>query len=145
MDSCKTWIAFLVTVIIERCVVHLKKDCPGCQNGVLSPLLHYHTHFTLLDTIKKYMQTIVNEMDMQSLYNSFLIKFGYFETTEEEFVKLGQSLVRFSTPDAIYYGNYITKENDHALYAEPTYEIQNYEPTPAKEKKSRKRSAPKTD
>ena len=65
MDPHKTWFAFLVTVIIERCVGHLQKDCPGCQTGMMSSILHYHTHLTLLDTIKKYMQTIVDEMDMK--------------------------------------------------------------------------------
>ena len=82
------------------------------------------------------MQTIVQEFDIKSLFNSFIMKFGYFEISEDEFVQYGQSFVQFSTADAIYFGNYITAELDEALYAEPTYQVPVYEPSPcAKSKK----------
>ena len=136
MDSYKTWFAFLCVEVIERCAVTLQKNCPGCQSGLLSPLLHYHTHFNLLDTLKKCMPLVVLEMDIQKLYNDFLLKFGLFSLPEDEFIRLGQSFVRFSTPDAIYYGNYITKENDQLLYSES--HNPSYEPTPIKGKKQKK-------
>ena len=79
--------------------------------------------------MEKYMHLIVLEMDLQQLYNEFITKFGWFDLANDEFVKLGQSFVRFSTADAIYYGKYITKENDAVLYAEPIYE-----PMPIKQK-----------
>ena len=69
-------------------------------------------------------------MDIQKLFHCFLIRFGFFDLPEEELVKIGQYFVRFSTPDAIYYGNYITKENEGGIYcdvAEPEYV-----PTPIK-------------
>ena len=82
------------------------------------------------------MPLVVLEMDIQKLYNDFLLKFGLFSLPEDEFVRLGQSFVRFSTPDAIYYGNYITKENDQLLYSESHNPP--YEPTPIKGKKQKK-------
>ena len=140
MDAFKTWLAFLSAELIERCNIRLKQDCPGCQNNLLSPLLHYHAHFNLLDTLKKYTTMVSVEMDIQKLYNSFLMKFGLFELPEDEFLKLGQSFVRFSTADAIYYGNYITKENDHLLYGEVTIEVPNYTPAPIKVRGRKKKN-----
>ena len=134
MDSFRTWLAFLSAEIIQRCTTRLRQECPGCTAGLLSPLLHYHNHFNLHDAIEKYMPLIVLEMDLQQLYSEFSIKFGLFDLANDEFVKLGQNFVRFSTADAIYYGNYITKENDAALYAEPIYEPTPIKQTPRKKK-----------
>ena len=140
MDAFRTWLAFLSADIIQRCTTRLHLECPGCRDGLLSPLLHYHTHFSLHDTMKKYMDTVVLEIDLQQLFNEFLIKFGLFDLPNDEFVKLGQNFVRFSTPDAIYYGNYINKENDAALYVQPTYE-----PTPIKPKSRKKKLISQND
>ena len=40
------------------------------------------------------------------------------ELSKEEFIAIGQSFVRFSTPDAIFYGKYLTKENDYIIYGD---------------------------
>ena len=134
MDTFRTWLAFLSAEIIQRCTARLQQECPACRDGLLSPLLHYHNHFNLHEMMNKYMHVVVLEMDLQQLFSEFTIKFGLFDLATDEFVKLGQNFVRFSTADAIYYGNYITKENDAALYAEPTYE-----PTPIKQKPRKKK------
>jgi hypothetical protein len=38
------------------------------------------------------------------------------ELSTAEFIAIGQSFVRFSTPDAIFYGKYLSKDNDYAIY-----------------------------
>ena len=114
-----------------RCLDRVKENCEGCRISLLSPLLHQHTHFNLLEALKAKMPEISLQMDIQKLFHSFLIRFGFFDLPEEELVKIGQYFVRFSTPDAIYYGNYITKENECGIYcnvAEPEYM-----PTPIKQ------------
>ena len=55
-------------------------------------------------------------MDIADLFDRFILQFGWFSLNREEFIGIGQSFVRFSTADAIFYGKYITKENDFALY-----------------------------
>ena len=125
MDAYKTWLAFLSVDLIEQCISRLKLDCPGCREGLLSPLLHRHTHFNLLETIKEKMQEAVQEMDVNKVYTNFLIKFTVFDLPQEEMIQLGQSFLRFSTPEAVYFGNYITKENEKHFYPEPQYD-----PTP---------------
>ena len=140
MDTFRTWLAFLAADIIKRCTTRQQQDCPGCRDGLLSPLLHYHNHFTLHDMMKKYMDIVTLEMDLQQLFGEFIIKFGLFDLPNDEYVKLGQNFVRFSTADAIYYGNYITKENDMALYAE-----QIYIPSPIKPKSRKKKPISQND
>lgn len=131
MDPSKSWFTFLAVVIIERCEIRLKEDCAGCKNGLLASILHYHTRFNLLETIKKYSETVALEMDIQKVYNSFLIQFGNFDLPQDEFIQQGQAFVRFSTPEAIYYGNYITKDNQESLYTETISEdTTSYEPIP---------------
>ena len=135
MDVYQTWLAYLSAEIIERCMLRIKDDCQGCKKGLRSPLLHYHNHFSLHEAMKTKMSEVSLQMDIQQLYNKFLIKFGLFELPEDELVKLGQCFVRFSTADAIYYGNYITKDNEKLLYDVTEAE---YEPTPIKGVKRKK-------
>ena len=137
MDAYKTWLAFLSAEIIERCTARIKEECPGCKEGLLSPILHRHTHFNLLETIRAKMPEISCELDVRKLYNSFLIRFGMFDLSEDELVMLGQSFLRFSTPDAIYFGNYITKDNEKLFYNNLEYE-----PTPVNATKRRKITIP---
>ena len=131
MDAYKTWLAFLSAEVITRCLDRVKENCEGCRIGLLSPLLHQHTHFNLLEALKAKMPEISLQMDIQKLFHSFLIRFGLFDLPEEELVKIGQYFVRFSTPDAIYYGNYITKENEGGIYCNVTEP--EYMPTPIKQ------------
>ena len=79
------------------------------------------------------MVVIVPEMNIQELFNKFLVKFGLFELPEKEYLNIGQNFVQFSSPDAIYYGNYINKENDKVLYTE-TMEHPTYEPIKKRKK-----------
>ena len=132
MDVSKTLLAFLSAEIIEQCIVKLKLDCPGCQEGLLSHILHRHTHFSLLETIRLKLPEISTEVDIKKLYNNFLIRFGLFDQPDSELVNIGQCFIRFSTAEALYYGNYITKDNEKHFYEAE------YEPTPVKDTKKRK-------
>ena len=128
MDAFNTWFAFLCAELIDRCTARIKLECQGCKKGLLSPLLHYHSHFNLQETLKEKKQVVSLEMDIQKLYNSFLVKFGLFDLPEDEYIKIGQCFVRFSSADAIYYGNYITKDNEKLIYEAPNEP--EYKPTP---------------
>ena len=90
MDAYKTWLAFLSAEVITRCLDRVKENCEGCRISLLSPLLHQHTHFNLLEALKAKMSEISLQMDIQKLFHSFLIRFGFFDLPEEELVKIGQ-------------------------------------------------------
>ena len=55
-------------------------------------------------------------MDISSLFDQFIIRFGWFSLQRDEYINIGQSFINFSTPDAIFFGKYITYANDSAIY-----------------------------
>lgn len=116
MDCFKTWFAFLSADVLRRCINKSKNECPGCKGALLSPLLHLHNQINLYEKLDRYYNIISTEMDIAHLFDKFIIQFGWLSLNREEFISVGQYFVRFSTPDAIFYGKYITKENDLALY-----------------------------
>ena len=142
MDVYKAWLAFLSSVIIERCQQKLTNDCDACKAGLIAPILHLHNHYNLLDVMKKYTADVIPEMDIGNLFNIFIVKFGFYEAAKEEFVKTGEYFIKFSSAEAIYYGNYITKEHDQALYAEVNYDIPTYTPSTPKPKVTQSNASP---
>ena len=129
MDAYKAWLAFLSSVIIQLCQEKLSNDCDACKAGLIAPILHFHNHYNLLEMMKKYTAVVTPEMDIRKLFNLFIVKFGFFEAPEEELVKTGEYFIKFSSAEAIYYGNYIGKEHDKALYAEVSYDVPTYNPS----------------
>ena len=116
MDCCKTWFAFLSADVIQRCIERSEAECPACTDELMSPLLHFHNQYSLREKLNQYYYRSVLEMDIADLFDRFVMQIGWFTLDREEFISIGQSFVRFSNPDAIFYGKYITKENDFALY-----------------------------
>jgi hypothetical protein len=67
------------------------------------------------------------------LFDKFVVQFGWFSLEREQFLEIAEAFVKFSTPDAIFYGKYITFENDFAIYgatAEYTDNIEYIIPSP---------------
>ena len=116
MDCCKTWFAYLCAEIIDQCIERCQRDCPACRDGFQSPLLHFHLQRNLREKMDLYFHCIIPELDIADLFNKFIIHFGWMELSKDEFISIGQSFVRFSTPEALFYGKYLSKENDFAIY-----------------------------
>ena len=114
MDCNKTWFAFLSAEIIRQCIEICAKECPACIDGILSPLLHHHNELNLREKMERYISRV--EINLSSLFDKFVIQLGWFTLDRDQFVNIGQAFVNFSTPDAIFYGKYITYENDFAIY-----------------------------
>lgn len=114
MDYDKTWFGFLSAEIIRQCIDICAKECLACQNGVLSPLLHYHNELNLHEKMTRYVDRV--ELNLSTLFDQFVIQFGCFTMDRDLFLNHAQAFVDFSTPDAIFYGKYITYENDFAIY-----------------------------
>lgn len=139
MDCCKTWLAFLAAHIVDKCIEHCTNDCPACIDGLLSPLLHRHNELNLREKIEYYFGRVTQQMAISTLFDQFIIRFGWVELQRDEYVNIGEKFIKLSTSDAIFFGNYITYENDKALYA--IYEVEYTKPEkksikPKKRKKS---------
>jgi len=132
MDCTKTWFGCIAAEIIKQCIALCDKECPACNNRILSPLLHYHNELNLREKMEKYIGNTT--LDLPKLFDQFIIRFGVLSLDRDQFVNLGQSFINISTPEAILYGKYINHGNDQALYGE----IEPYEPAePAKKRKKK--------
>ncbi len=139
MDCCKTWFGFLSAEIIRRCIESCKQDCPACKDGLLSPLLHFHIQYSLREKLDHYYYKIVQELNIADLFDRFILQFGWLSLNRDEFISIGQYFTRFSTPEALFYGKYITKENDLGIYGSSTCSDQIEKTSPEKAIKAKKR------
>ena len=116
MDFNKTWFAFISAEIIRQCIDMCAKECLACRDGVLSPLLHYHNELNLREKMVRYVNRV--ELDLMTMFDLFIIRFGCFGLDRDQFLNNAQAFIDFSTPDAMFYGKYITYENDFAIYSD---------------------------
>ena len=114
MDFNKTWFAYISAEIIRQCVDICNKECLACKDGALSPLLHYHNELNLRQKMERYIDRV--ELNLMTLFDLFILQFGWFGLDRDQFLANAQAFIDFSTPDAIFYGKYITYENDFAIY-----------------------------
>ena len=56
------------------------------------------------------------QLDTDSLWDKFVIHFGWFSLDRNPFIQIGNSFVNYSTPEAVFYGKYITHEIDHMIH-----------------------------
>ena len=130
------WLGFIAAEIILRCVEKNLQSCAGCRDGIFSPVLHMHYSLTLHQIIRKFMDATIASIDIDKIFQAYLDKFGP-EIDGDELILLGKHFMQTLTPDALYYGNYVTANNDFAIHnklettsAAPIDPI--YEPTPIK-------------
>ena len=116
MDFNKTWFAYISAEIIRQCIDMCTKECRACKDGILSPLLHYHNELNLREKMVRYVDRV--ELDLTTLFDLFIIQFGWFGLDRDQFLANAQAFIDFSTPDAMFYGKYINYENDFAIYAD---------------------------
>ena len=122
IDHDKTWVGYLTAHIIDRCMEHSMPECLGCIDGILSPLLHRHNNFTLRSKVDCYLPTVLKNMDVSSIFDDFVVRFGFFSLNREKFVDSGKFFLKTATPTSVVFGDYITPSLDFALYGEFSYQ-----------------------
>ena len=119
VDVNKIWLAFLSSEIIQKCMEQSRQDCHACSSNLTSPILHRCHEFGLFDKLKRYMNTV--QIDIDSLWDKFVIHFGWFSLDRNPFIQIGNSFVNYSTPEAVFYGKYITHEIDRMFHQTTEY------------------------
>ena len=114
VDPSKVWLAFLCSELIQKCIELSRQDCHACSSNLASPILHRCHEFGLFDKLKCYMNAV--QLDTDSLWDKFVIHFGWFSLDRNPFIQIGNSFVNYSTPEAVFYGKYITHEIDHMIH-----------------------------
>ena len=87
MDSYKVWLALLSSSGIQRCQEKLVEECDACKVGLMAPIIHFHNHYNLLDTLKKYTTVAASEIDIRKLFTSFIVKFGFLKPLKRSISK----------------------------------------------------------
>ena len=111
------WKSFIVACFVKRTLEVAIQECQGCQDSSLSPLLHAH-HTGLYKKLIIFFEQIRTELqdNLEEVYNQYQQKFG--GTTSPNYGKEGIEFLKNLTPDYLYYGRYITKENDLKIYGD---------------------------
>lgn len=147
IDVNKIWLAFISSEIIEKCMEQSRKDCHACSINLASPILHRCHEFGLFDKLKGYMNTV--QIDIDSLWDKIVVHFGWFSLDRNPFIQIGNSFVNYSTPEAVFYGKYITHEIDrmfHQTVEHPPLNMATAHPTEViKPKKKKPRVTSKND
>lgn len=146
--SSKIWLAYLTAEVVDQCTNICISECPACQNRMFSPLLHYHEELNLKQKIERYLGRVI--IDIANLFDQFIMQFGWFSLDRTQYIQFGEIFLSVTTADAIYYGKYITPQNDFTIYGNQTAIIENNEeneskPTPPSSLKldnNNKRQAP---
>ena len=117
IDHNKTWMGYLTASVIDQCIADCMADCPGCNDNMYSPLLHRHNSFNLRAKVEHYFHQVIYRMNVSSLFDKFIVRFGFYTLDREEFVKSGRYFFNSATPTSIMFGDYVTPSLDTALYA----------------------------
>lgn len=111
------WTGFLAAQIVNRSLEISLAKCPGCESKLKSPLLHLHHQLSLLDKIQSHFNEIKGSMlsSLGQLYDQFQDKLPHSEDLQKDkdiYVNNARMFLISVTPDAIYFGRYLTEMND---------------------------------
>ena len=148
MEYNKAWFAFISAEIIRQCIDVCASECLACRNGVFSPLLHHHNELNLREKLEHYLDRV--ELNLFTLFDRFVVRFGWFTLDRDQLMCHAQAFADFSTPDAIFYGKYITYENDFALYGDCSIDkveidVPSVKEKPIKAKRQKKNATSQND
>ena len=115
-SSSRTWLGYVTAEVVYQCLTLCDEECLACKNGVISPLLHFHNELNLKDKIHRYLDRV--NINLDSLFDQFVIRFGWFALKRDQYIQLADIFLSVSTPEAIVYGKYITHQNDLAIYGQ---------------------------
>ena len=116
----KTWCSYIVSHIVDQCLQYSADSCPGCADGMHSPLLHIHNSTNLRQKIERYFYRVISKINIESTFDDFVILFGYFALDRSKYINIGEVFLQVSNPDSIYFGNYINASLDAAIHTKHT-------------------------
>ena len=135
------WNSFIVACWIKRTLEVAIEECSACQDSRLSPLLHEHYTTGLLKKLTIFFERIRTELqvNLDEVYNQYRTKFTLdcLDFDYSDYSNEGLEFLKNQTPESLYYGRYITKENDLKIYGD----VQIKAPVKKRQKRVHKSSA----
>ena len=113
-EDVKKWTSVLVMEIINRCEEYSIHSCNGCRGRLYSKILHSHYQMSLIDKIKKHLESAKTDLlqNLKGLSEQYIKCDIYtpFEVTSLDLY--AQYFISIMTPDAMLYGKYVNESDD---------------------------------
>ena len=111
------WIGFLCENIVRDVVQLAKLRCPGCDDKLISPLLHLHEQLSLLEKLRHYFEEVRGTLlpTLPELYGTFQDKLPHsndLSKDQECYISVGHNFLLTIGADSLYYGRYLSDLND---------------------------------
>lgn len=121
MTDHDNWFGYLVYVFVKETLAHSNECCPGCVDRKNSPLLHAHQHTGLLEKLHMF-HPIVKDLMLSKipiLVTDYVSKFPdpeiYDDIGQKVLRSFGRDFLNQSSPNSIYYSQYLTPDIDEKL------------------------------
>ena len=113
------WKSFIVACFVKRTLELAIEECTGCQDSRLSPLLHVHQTTGLLKKLIIFFDRIKTELcsNIEQLLSQYQHRFNICDF-ELEYTEVALIFLKNLTPNTLYYGRYITIDNDLNIYGD---------------------------
>ena len=112
-----SWIAFLCEHIVQQSLKLSKDNCPGCREDMQSAILHLHEQQSLLEKIRNSFDQVrgIVLLDIDTYYSKFEAKLPHSNDKKKDkiiYCNLARTFLLTTTPDSLYFGRYLSAEND---------------------------------
>ena len=112
-----SWLGFLAENIVRKSTEKIENECNGCKDGMKSVILHLHYQLSLLEKIKINFECIRAQMlkEIPTYYVTFEKKLPHSDDLVKDkniYCAVARTFLVTCTAETIYYGRYITEEND---------------------------------
>lgn len=111
------WIGYLAEIVIRKCVSKSLVECNGCKDKMRSDLLHLHHQQSLFEKVQLHFNSVRLDLlnSLPTLYKAIEGKLPHSEDKKKDmmiYCELGQHFLISCSPEALYYGRYISELND---------------------------------
>ena len=102
-----------------------EKECPGHKEKLNSPLLHLCGQLSLYEKLVKYFEPAKGNLfkKLENEYTSIDHVIPHSDKPEEDkkyYLEFARNFLLSVTPDAVYFGRYISEENDQIISLKKT-------------------------
>ena len=113
--------AFLAEQIARECINLTSQNCSACKENLRSPLLHYHCHLNLLESLRQYFEEVRANLlaNLSKFYNCIESKLPHSPDKKKDqmlYILNAQAFLSSCNPETIYWGRYVSRDDDGYIF-----------------------------
>ena len=111
------WIGFLCEQLVRQIVQMAIVKCPGCEDKMISPVLHLHHQQSLLTKMRRHFEEVRCPMlsCIDVYYEQIKDLLPHSDNLEKDkvnYTNTGRVWLTIANSEAVYHGRFITEMND---------------------------------